>query len=111
MTKDYETRLREEFGKRYFHVSKEGALCVLNAIDQCSATCASIKSKNFLGEIKDQAFGIAGDADAYEWLKRNGIVDLTPAFCAGARHIKAVACWFIKRDALKLVEELESAMK
>lgn len=111
MTKDYETRLREEFGKRYFHVSKEGALCVLNAINQCSATCASIKSKGFLDEIKDQAFVIAGDADAYEWLKRNEVTDLTPAFCAGARHIKAIACWFIKRDALKLVEELESAMK
>ena len=111
MTKDYETRLREEFGKRYFHVSKEGALCVLNAISQCSAACASIKSKSFLGEIKDQAFVIASDVDAYEWLKRNEIVDLTPAICAGARHVKAIACWFIKRDALKLVEELEGAMK
>lgn len=111
MTKDYETKLREAFGKRYFHVSKEGALCVLNAIDQCSATCRDTNSKNFIGEIKDQAYCIACDVDAYDWLKRNEITDLTPAFCAGARHIRAVVAYFIKKDALTLLEELKEAIK
>lgn len=111
MTKDYETRLRREFELRSSRVSEEGAMCVLNAIDQCSATCAGVGSKNFVGQIKEQAFAIGRDVDAYEWLKRNGIADLTPAFCAGARHINAVAAWFIKRDALSLLDELKEAVE
>ena len=111
MTKDYEAKLRREFELRRSRVSEESAMCVLNAIERWSATCRGVGSKNFIGEIKGRSFAVGRDVDAYDWLKRNGIADLTPAICAGARRISAIAAWLIKKGALSLAEELKEAVE
>ena len=60
MTKDCETRLRREFEARSPRVSEEGAMCVLNAIGQCSATCAGARHIN----------------DVASWLIKRGALSL-----------------------------------
>lgn len=107
---NYETRLREAcWNRRSFH-SEEAYQAVVSAIAKRSKM-DDFRSSEMVEEAKRQVRDlIANDDDAYDWLKRNGVGDLTPAFCAGARHIGAVAAWFLGKDAVALFHEAKEAM-
>ena len=110
MTQSYLDLMREKVETIKFAHSCEAYQAVSYAIS-IGFGFDKPSNKYFLGEVQDFASSlIKDDGFAYDWLKRNGIVDLTPAFCAGARHIKAIAFWFLKKDAMSLLDEVVAAV-
>ncbi len=110
MTQSYLDLMREKIETLKFAHSYEAYQSVSHAI-RIGFGFDKPTNKNFIGEIQDFALSlIEDDGFAYDWLKRNGVSDLTPAFCAGARYIKAIAFWFLKKDALSLLDEVVTAV-
>ena len=113
MTQDYKTKAREAFDKLKGGHSYEARISVLMAIETCEDSCKSVASKKFQDSIKEEAEKAMDytTETSYRWLMENKVSDLTPAFCAGARGIEAIAYWFIKKDALILADEIDCELR
>ncbi len=114
MTKDYKLKVLEAIDEIEGSHSAEACASVRSAIHSCGDDVKdNVTSKKFLDEVKDKASAYTSLAkfDAYDWLKANDIKDFTPAFCAGARYVLAVAYWFLKKEALDIVDEIHEALK
>lgn len=113
MTQDYKTKAREALEKLKGGHSYEARLSVRMAIETCGDSCKSVASKKFLDSIKEEAEKAMDYTmeTSYRWLMENKVSDFTPAFCAGARGVEAIAYWFIKKDALILADEIDCELR
>lgn len=109
MTQDYKIKAMEALEKIKYAHSYEAYKAVRTAIAMCGDSCKSLTSKKFQDSIKEEADKVMDYTieSSYQWLMENKVSDLTPAFCAGARGINAIAYWFIKKDALILADKID----
>lgn len=112
MTQDYKTKAREALENLKYAHSYEAYEAVRKAIDE-DDSCKSLASKKFQDSVKDEAEKAMDytTETSYRWLMENKVSDLTPAFCAGARGVEAIAYWFIKKDALTLADEIDCELR
>lgn len=112
MTQDYKTKAKEALEKLKYAHSYEAYVAVKKALDK-DASCKSVTSKKFQDSIKGEAEKAMDytTETSYKWLMENKVSDFTPAFCAGARGVEAIAYWFIKKDALILADEIDCELR